>query len=188
MVLLILYIIGVLYGLFIVFLFLNQAITINSAILSAFGIMISAFIASFSVRESILNTNRLEVEKVKRELFDRRKKVVFLLRELFIKLIDTHNSTELIIEKVFLEECNNILADSQYIFDKLDYKQIEIFHNIIHNLISLINMVENIDKMNFPNKESEINRNLNKIYQSQEVLLESLHENLKFLEKSIQLT
>ena len=182
MVLFTLYSVGIMYAMFIVFLFINPQIEINSATLSALGIMISAFIASFSVRESILNTNRLEVEKVKRELFDRRKKVVFLLGELFTKLVSAHNSSDIIVTKQFLNKCKDVLADSKYIFDKSDYLIIENFQQTIFRLISLANSIENKREQNL-----EVSKLQNSTYQLQYHLLECLHENLDALEGSIQL-
>ena len=182
MVLLLLYAIGIFYGLFIVILFFNTTIVINSAILSAFGIMISAFIASFSLRESIANTNRLENEKVKRELFDRRKKIIFLLGEFYNILFKSYHKSDFILDKDFMKESIKTLADAQYIFDKKDYKIIKLFSSDIYNLI------KKISQMNLEEDENEKNKWLRKIEQSQNELLESLNENLKHIEESIQLT
>lgn len=51
-------------------------------LLSAIGIILSAFIASLSVMKNIENTNNIEKEKIKRELFDRRKKAIYAVGDL----------------------------------------------------------------------------------------------------------
>lgn len=72
-------IIYVLWALIIGFILLNLCFDFQNFIL----VGLAALLASASVMKNIANTNKIEEQKVKRELFDRRKKIIFEMDELY---------------------------------------------------------------------------------------------------------
>lgn len=86
----------------------------SNILLSSIGISLSAFIASASVMKNIANTNIIEKEKIKRELFDRRKKVIFSISDLYKEVIERMDDYNSLQEIQHLKEIDNF-SEEEYI-------------------------------------------------------------------------
>ncbi len=182
---------GLALGLFI---FILYTIAISSwneikSLLVPLGVLISAMLASVSVMKSIDNTNKIEVEKIKRELYDRRKKVIFIIFNLWTKLQlveDKKNTSKpYFLELKFIDECMDTIKDSYFIFDNQDYV---IIKPIFDNILELINysFILNDMKNNISNKNFD--QDIKEIYRIQTELLAYIKKNLNSLKASIKIT
>ncbi|NQY23776.1 MAG: hypothetical protein HRT41_07055 [Campylobacteraceae bacterium] len=93
----------------------------NVFLISGALIGLSALLASATITQSILNTNRIEEEKEKRDLYDRRLIVYYTLQELMRDKTDVFYLNN---ESRF-NEIIRILSSSEFIFTKNTYEEIE---------------------------------------------------------------
>lgn len=143
----------IIWGLALVlFLFIIYSITISSSseirsLLMPLGVLISAMLASVSLMKSIENTNKIEKEKIKRELYEKRKKIIFTIFDLRVKLqVFDDKNKRLTIKSAFVLECIDILKDSYFIFDHKETKTIDI---IFKKLMQLHSHLLEIEKTNY---------------------------------------
>lgn len=90
-------------------------------LLAGIGIMLSAFLASISVMNSVQNTNRIEEEKEKRELYDRRLIIYNTLSEII-----NDNPLQSYLKSIKpIIEFNNKVSVSEFIFKSIISKDID---------------------------------------------------------------
>lgn len=130
------------------FLSFNDTDNTRKTLLSAVGISLSAFIASASVMKSIANANRIEEQKLKIELFDKRRKIIFNIDQLLLDLIEIKRDNSLSekeqiskIDKVIKKRKEKILI-AKYIFEEKEY-------NIISALLEKLITYDSLKTSNY---------------------------------------
>ncbi|QKF72748.1 putative membrane protein [Aliarcobacter faecis] len=114
-------IIYVLWALIIIFILLNLCFDSENFIL----VGLAGLLASASVMKNIENTNKIEKEKIKRELFKQRAEIIFTIENMTnIINEDLHISTIDNISKIIKESTEKIIY-AEYIFEKKDFKYIK---------------------------------------------------------------
>lgn len=157
-------IIYVLWTLIIIFILLNLCFDFQNFIL----VGLAGLLASASVMKNIENTNKIEEQKVKRELFDRRKKIISKIEQLKFSIDDEgmylHEIEDIeLLRKRFNGQCgpikNNfdptdkknietikeivsLSADSEFIFDKKDMEYLKPFLENLYSYFQIISLLE----------------------------------------------
>ncbi|MFW2585579.1 hypothetical protein [Aliarcobacter butzleri] len=131
-------IIYVLWALIIGFILLNLCFDFQNFIL----VGLAGLLASASVMKNIENTNKIEEQKVKRELFDRRKRVVFSISNLYKEVIQKMDEYESLQEIQHLKEIPNF-NEEEYIKEVIpNLLNEEEYVKKIEEIISSLNEAE----------------------------------------------
>ncbi|WP_026804716.1 hypothetical protein [Aliarcobacter lanthieri] len=136
-------IIYVLWTLIIIFIVLNLCFDFQNFIL----VGLAGLLASASVMKNIENTNNIEEEKVKRELFKQRAEIIFAIENMS-EAIQRQFMTASIknISKVIKETTDKIIY-AEYIFEEKDFKHIKpiLEASIKYNNEKVLEYVEGIN-------------------------------------------
>lgn len=162
-------IIYVLWALIIGFILLNLCFDFQNFIL----VGLAALLASATVIKNIENTNKIEKEKVKRELFKQRAEIIFAIEDMRAK-IQTNFILQEDIEYKFVKATIEKIIYSEYIFKKEDFEYIK---PILEVLISYDN-IENMGNLGFISS-SDINKERVEFNKKLLVVSENISTNLK---------
>ncbi|MFW2611454.1 hypothetical protein [Aliarcobacter butzleri] len=103
---------------------------------------LAALLASATVIKNIENTNKIEKEKVKRELFDRRKQVIFAIKDLRYILVNSKSLSNDILSKIIRDTLEK-LANSEYIFEEKHNRNIQ----EIYKYLAIYETLEEIERL-----------------------------------------
>lgn len=103
---------------------------------------LAALLASATVIKNIENTNKIEKEKVKRELFDRRKQVIFAIKDLRYILVNSKSLSNDILSKTIRDTLEK-LANSEYIFEEKYNRNIQ----EIYKYLAVYETLEEIEQL-----------------------------------------
>lgn len=167
-------IIYVLWTLIIVFILLNLCFDFQNFIL----VGLAGLLASASVMKNIENTNKIEEQKVKRELFDRRKKVIFAIKNLIYILLNSKSLSDNALSKT-IKDTLEILTNSEYIFEEKYNKNIqEIYkHLVVYKTLENVELSGKADTLKISKFKTE----------GKEILFTLSKNTIKELEESIKL-
>ncbi|KLD98797.1 hypothetical protein [Aliarcobacter butzleri] len=137
-------IIYVLWTLIIIFILLNLCFDFQNFIL----VGLAGLLASASVMKNIENTNKIEEQKVKRELFKQKAEIIFEIEELNSYIKEKDDLCQSIDIKI-IQKSIKILLYSEYIFDEKDFKIIEPILNCLISYFKLNNSYyeEDVEKI-----------------------------------------
>ena len=151
------------------------------------AIIISAILASTAMARAYIQNAKHEQQKINRELFDRRKKILFLLRKLFNRQIKSHNELNtydsIVKDAKFMKKCKQTYSEATYIFDDSYFCYLKPIYESIDNFIRFPNSLKHIDNdQDLSNKEFSKKNDLNS------KLLNSLRDNLGRIEEVLYIS
>jgi len=160
--------------------------------LQSLAFIVASILTATALLRAYNQTKENEKLKIKRELYDRRKAVVFTLDELFEKLLKVynlrHSHNPIEVEITFVKKCIKKLLDVKFIFDEKDYNILEPIVQQLYELERLLTSVQELEKGTVKNKEKIMRNEQQNCIHLQFELLYYLGENKKFLKESIRLT
>ncbi|MDH1975379.1 hypothetical protein [Aliarcobacter butzleri] len=140
---------------------------------------LAALLASATVIKNIENTNKIEKEKIKRELFDRRKEVIFAIKDLRYILVNSKSLSNNILSKIIRDTLEK-LANSEYIFEEKYNRNIqEIYkHLAVYKTLEEIEQLKGVDTLKISKFKTE---GKEKLFTLSKNTIEELEESIKLV-------
>lgn len=160
-------------------------------LIAPIAIVISAILASTAMARNYIQNMKHEQQKINRELYDRRKNILFLLGKLLKKQIGSRNKPDtcssIIKDAKFMKKCQKTYSEAKYLFDDIYFSLLEPIYENINNFINFADLLENIIVSDPNNKEDLIEEKLRKKENLEVTLLNSLYDNLGNVEKVLEI-
>ena len=176
------------FGFFILFLYF-ALFTEKENAYQVLAVITASILASTAMLRIYMQNERNEKAKINRELYERRKDILYSLGNLFAQYIESYNKKDnyksLIDDIDIVSKCSKLYFDVKYNFSVQDFNLLEDLFIGLGDFIDLYKNINYIKEDKNPNKQDRINKALQKKSGIDSMILYSLHNNLSKLEENL---
>lgn len=153
------------------------------------AVITASILASTAMLRLYMQNERNEKAKINRELYERRKDILYSLGNLFAQYIESYNKKDdyksLIDDIDIVLECRKLYFDVKYNFSVQDFNLLEDLFKGLGDFIDLHKNIKYIEEDKNLNKQDRIDEALRKKSNIDLMILNSLHNNLSKLEEKL---